>query len=251
MTELVDGKAGVDSPPPSERKSTAFDLIYKHTSGAIAPYGEILKSDAEDRVSDLGTGAKEYLDKHLGELEELQKFLDRIRSGEKFRQVVRSSRLQDKELNPRQIFSAKLAPVGETLPTGDKKPQVQFSFHGNIDAYETESLGQALYSLSLTKSPPDVLAKLFRSTTEHMIIINTQGAYMDTNGEIKVIPQAGITFRWRRGGTDAQAGGVVYVGLRPHVMEMQRRVPLEDFVKMERTIMTLSGFKPQSPHSMK
>lgn len=230
--------------PSAERKPTAFEITYRHVTEAIPPYKSVLRSDAEDRVSQLGTYSKRLLTAHLSQLDNLKALLDRFKANQGlFKRVDQRAKLLETRDFPRQLFTARFAPINEPIPLGSEKPQIQLGFHGNISANDPETISEAYYALGLSTEPAATLQKVFRQATEQSINVNAVSLYIDPEThETKLSPHGGITFRWRRGEDRARVGGFVYVGLKPHVVELQRAIPLEDFAAMQRMVVHISGF---------
>jgi len=232
---------------PEKTPKTPLERIYGYTAAAIGPYKGVLTSDAQDeRVSDLGTKAKDLLTVHLDQLDALRKLLrEFIVHRDGFKQYVRQVKLLDERIVERETFTARFGPK-ERLPVGSDNPQIQLSLHGNISANDPETIAEALYSLGMSGSPDKTIAKLFRQSTEQMVELNTVGVYIDPQTETnKVIPRAGISFRWKNGEDRARVGGIVFIGHQIHSMELLKSIPLPEFSQMQRTVMDLSGYKPK------
>lgn len=243
---------GSQVPPPEERPTSPVNRIYRYTATAISPYREVLISDAEDeKVSDLGRRAKELLGLHLGQLDTLKTMLkEYLHQPDKFRQYVRLVKVLEERINERETFTARFGPKNERIPVGPEKPQVQLSFHGNISAQDPETIAEALYHLGMSRPPDKAIASLFSGATEQMVEFNTVGVYIDPDSEKnKVIPHAGISFRWKRGENKARVGGIVFIGHQVHSMELLKSIPLVDFLLMQRTVMDLAGYKPKKERS--
>lgn len=238
MTEVQEASVSHEG-----RKETPFEVIYRHVTEAIPPYREVLRSDANDKFSELGRGAKIRLEQHLKQLISLEELLKRAKSREQFKQVVKGQKLLEREDNPRQTFTARLVPAMEGyLPKTPDKPQIQLSFHSNINALDPESISIAYYALGLTRPADEALAKIFGQATEQSVDINTVGVYIDPDTyKTNVLPGAGITFRWLRGEKEARVGGYVFMGFQPHTLEIIRSIPLADFAIMQGTVLRLSG----------
>ncbi len=246
----MEGDAGQDiTQGTSSEKApkTPLERIYGYTAAAIGPYKEVLTSDAQDeKVSDLGAKAKELLTVHLDQLDTLRRLLrEFITHRDRFKQYVRQVRLLDERIFERETFTARFGPK-ERLPIGSANPQTQLSLHGNISANDPETIAEALYFLGMSESPDKAIAKLFRQSTEQMVEFNTVGVYIDPETEAnKVIPRAGISFRWKNGEDRARVGGIVFIGHQVHSMELLKSIPLPEFLQMQRAVMDLSGYKPK------
>lgn len=228
-------------------RETPFGLIYRHVKDSIPPYRDVLTSDADDRISDLGKLAKERLDAHIQQMAHLEQILERVKSGENFKKIVKGTKIYEREDNPRQTFTARLVPENAGfLPKDPENPQIQLSFHSNISANDPESVSDVYYALGLTRPPEAALARIFRSTDAQSAEINTVGVFIDpSSNRTCVLPYGGITFRWNQGEKKAKVGGFVYVGFQPHTMELLKDIPLADFAVIQGMVLRLSGYSPK------
>lgn len=244
---MADEVTGIKPPATPETKRTPFEIAYRHVTSSIPPYQEVLRADAEDKVSQLGKYSKRLLASHLEQLDLLKKTLDDFKANQQgFIRRDNFSRLIEHRDLPRRTFTARFARVGEALPVGPQNPQVQLGFHANISAVDPEPISQLYYALSVSREPGKSLERIFQQTNEQIINVNNVSLYKDPETGTKVVsPHGGITFRWQRGEDRAKVGGFVYVGAREHVMELQRAIPLTDFAAMFRLVVYLSGYASQ------
>lgn len=228
-------------------KETPFELIYRHVKDSIPPYREVLTSDADDRISDLGKLAKERLDAHIQQMAHLEQILERVKSGEQFKQVIKDTKILARADSPRQTFTARMVPVtAGFLPRNPENPQIQLSFHSNLSANDPESISEAYYALGLTRPPETAIAKIFRYSDSQSVNINTVGVFVDPeSNKTCVLPYGGITFRWNQGEKIAKVGGFVYVGYQSHTMELLKTISLVDFAIVQGTVFRLSGYSPK------
>lgn len=221
-----------------------FDIIYKRTTEAILPYKESLQEQVdEDKLSDLDAEKRKLLKDHMSQLDILSEILERVKQGKPFTPVIRDAKLLEGENDLRQTFTARLAPKDERIPIDPNNPQIQLSLHSNISALEPESISEAFYALGMRLQPPEVLQRAFGQSTEQLVEINTVAVYRDPDKRIRWMSQGGVTFRWRKDEDSARVGGFVYVGMKPHILLLAKRIPLNDFAVMQATIVRLSGYK--------
>lgn len=234
--------------PPTPEKLTTFEITYRHVTAAIPPYQAVLRADAEDKASQLGRYSKRLLSAHLEQLDLLKKTLDDFKANQQgFVRRDNLSRLVERRDLPRRTFTARFARLGEPIPVGSNNPQVQLGFHANISAVDPEPISQVYYSLGMSSEPGKSLARIFQQSNEQYVNVNNVSLYKDPEtGGVKISPHGGITFRWRKGEDRAKVGGFVYVGLREHVMELQRAIPLADFAAMFRLAVYLSGYSTEA-----